>query len=56
MARENSRQLMERNMWVRKLSIRMIFLGNFVNDRKDGYGELFYPDGRIYKGLWKKGK
>ena len=22
---------------------------------KHGYGEFFWPDGRIYKGLWDKG-
>jgi hypothetical protein len=23
--------------------------------RKDGYGELFWPDGKFYKGHWKEG-
>ena len=27
-----------------------------MNDKKHGYGELFWPDGRIYKGEWKHGR
>ena len=23
-----------------------IYLGNYVNDKKEGYGEFFWPDGR----------
>lgn len=30
--------------------------GNYVNDKKEGYGEFYWPDGRIYKGYWKDGK
>lgn len=32
------------------------YVGEYLNDKKDGYGELFWPDGRIYKGMWRNGK
>jgi hypothetical protein len=27
-----------------------------VNDKKEGYGEFSWPDGKIYKGQWRDGK
>jgi hypothetical protein len=32
------------------------YLGNFFDDYKHGYGEMYWPDGRFYKGLWENGK
>ena len=32
------------------------YVGSFVNDKKDGYGVCTWPDGRVYKGNWSKGK
>jgi len=32
------------------------FLGNYVDDKKEGYGEFYWPDGKCYKGEWKNGK
>ena len=30
--------------------------GEYVNDKKHGYGIYTYPDGRSYKGQWAHGK
>jgi len=30
--------------------------GEYVNDKKHGYGIYTYPDGRSYKGQWASGK
>lgn len=30
-------------------------MGNFVDNEKDGYGEIIYDDGKSLKGFWKKG-
>lgn len=30
--------------------------GCFFNDKKDGYGEYYWIDGRVYKGQWREGK
>ena len=30
-------------------------IGNYVNNVRDGYGEYYYADGKIYKGMWKGG-
>ena len=27
-----------------------------MSDKKEGYGEFSWPDGRSYKGLWRDGK
>lgn len=27
-----------------------------MNDKKEGYGEYHWNDGRVYKGQWKDGK
>lgn len=32
------------------------YIGGYINDKKEGYGEFFWPDGRLYKGYWKDGK
>ena len=32
------------------------YLGNFVNDVRDGYGEMYWSDGTVYKGQWKNGQ
>lgn len=32
-----------------------IYLGSYVNGRKEGYGEFYWPDGKYYKGYWKNG-
>lgn len=31
-------------------------MGEYRDDKKEGYGEFFWPDGRVYKGYWKGGK
>ena len=30
--------------------------GFYNMDKKEGYGEFLWPDGRMYKGQWKNGK
>ena len=30
--------------------------GEYIDDKKEGYGVFYWPDGRIYKGYWKNGK
>ena len=38
-----------------KYDVHFIILGkNDKNDKKDGYGTFFWPDGKIYKGEWKR--
>lgn len=32
------------------------YIGEFKQDRKDGFGKYIWPDGREYKGNWKDGK
>lgn len=31
------------------------YIGNYVNNVREGYGEYYYADGKIYKGMWKAG-
>lgn len=31
-------------------------LGEYKEDKKAGYGEFYWSDGKIYKGAWKDGK
>ena len=31
-------------------------LGQYVEDKKEGYGAFKWADGRAYKGHWKDGK
>jgi hypothetical protein len=32
------------------------YVGNYMNDKKDGHGVFTWPDGREYDGEWKDGK
>ena len=32
------------------------YVGDYVDDIKQGYGEFLWPDGRRYKGQWENGK
>ena len=32
------------------------YVGEYVEDKKQGYGEFIWPDGRSYKGDWFNGK
>ena len=32
-----------------------IYKGNYVEDERDGYGEMEFTDGTIYKGNWARG-
>lgn len=31
------------------------YIGNYINNVRNGYGEYYYADGKIYKGIWKDG-
>ena len=31
------------------------YKGNYKNDLKEGYGEMYWADGSIYRGFWEKG-
>ena len=33
-----------------------IYEGNFLMDRKDGEGKMYFPDGTIIRGIWERGK
>ena len=33
-----------------------MYVGQYVDDKKHGYGIYTWPDGRAYKGYWKDGK
>jgi len=33
-----------------------IVIGQYVEDKKEGYGAFKWADGRAYKGHWKDGK
>ena len=30
--------------------------GEYVNDKKEGFGTFTWPDGRMYQGEWTNGK
>lgn len=30
--------------------------GQYLNDKKNGFGVYSWPDGRVYRGYWKEGK
>jgi len=32
-----------------------VYIGEYIDDKKEGYGEFKWPDGKIYKGAWKDG-
>lgn len=32
------------------------FEGNFLNNKRHGYGRMTWPDGRSYEGEWLEGK
>ena len=32
------------------------YVGNYVNDVREGYGEYFFPDMRVIKGDWRNGE
>lgn len=38
-----------------KVIYRYIYIGSYINGRKEGYGEFYWPDGKYYKGYWKNG-
>jgi hypothetical protein len=33
-----------------------LYVGQFVRNMKEGYGECTYEDGSVYKGQWKNGR
>ena len=33
-----------------------VYRGSFVNDLKEGYGILMWPDRRQYEGMWVNGR
>ncbi len=32
------------------------YIGNYVNDKKEGKGEFHWPNGQVFQGFWKEGK
>ena len=32
------------------------YSGDYVNDKKEGYGFFVWPDKRTFRGFWKNGK
>jgi len=32
-----------------------IYTGEFVEDRREGFGTMTWPDGRAYEGIWTNG-
>lgn len=32
------------------------YIGAYLDDKKHGYGEFHWPDGRYYRGFWADGK
>lgn len=34
----------------------LLYNGSYIEDKKEGYGEFTWSDGRIYKGYWMNGK
>jgi hypothetical protein len=32
------------------------YIGGYVEDKKHGFGDFFWPDGRKYQGQWMNGK
>jgi len=33
-----------------------IYDGNYVDDKKEGWGVFIWPDGKKFEGYWKEGK
>lgn len=33
-----------------------MYIGEYIDDKKNGYGEFIWPDVRSYKGDWLNGK
>ena len=33
-----------------------VYKGNYKEDERHGYGEMYWKDGQLYKGDWKEGK
>lgn len=31
------------------------YVGGYKHNLRDGYGEFYWPDGKIFKGKWVKG-
>ena len=44
------------NIWDNFLKLFNLYDGYYENDRKHGYGEFDWPDGRKYSGYYKDGK
>ncbi len=42
--------------YLSKKFLKITNLGEYVDDKKEGYGEFFWEDGKAYKGYWKNGK
>ena len=32
------------------------YIGDYKDDKKEGYGEFYWPNGLVYKGQWQDGK
>jgi hypothetical protein len=32
-----------------------MYKGRYVEDERNGYGEMYFTDGTVYKGNWVKG-
>lgn len=32
-----------------------MYQGNYKDDQREGYGEMYWTDGTVYKGEWRKG-
>ena len=32
------------------------YMGQYINGRRNGLGDMFYGDGDIYKGAWRNGQ
>ena len=32
------------------------YYGHYVNNNKEGFGKCVWVDGKVFEGMWKKGK
>ena len=32
------------------------YYGHYVNNNKEGFGKFVWVDGKVFEGMWKKGK